>query len=170
MMHPSARSAMPVIRAYAHLLGVSAPKSATWRRFRSEKEDGTLIEHPGAGVGALGYDRGGKRVLYVGERLNVIEYLPHEITHCAWPADITSGPEEEWSSGMLCFEMAWLERLAVTPWARKWLERWKDYAMEGRAKDPAKAYDAERRAKRVVRKYKLPDPWATSRTTSCSPS
>lgn len=40
--------------------------------------------------------------------------LPHEVTHCVWPLeDQDQTPEGEWDSGMLLYELSWLDRLCA---------------------------------------------------------
>lgn len=88
------------------------------------------------------------------------KYLAHEVTHVIWPTRFYSdaGPNEEWDSGMISFELAWLKRLAgETPIGRCAFEEFNAYAYDGA---PIDLEAVERVARKIVRRCKLPDPWA----------
>jgi hypothetical protein len=158
MKRPGLRSAKPILSAYAFILGVSPPKRVSQKRFSFEKSEGSTQEHPGV-YPDIGFDEKNKKVLYVGRAIEAMPFLPHEITHCVWPERV-EGPEDEWESGMICFELAWLERLCTTRWSKEWLVHWADYASEGRPGLEGEVDVCRRQAKKAVLFYGLPDPWA----------
>lgn len=152
-----------VVRPYAVLMGVELRRMT---RAPDPKAGWTL--HPGLQVaynesqravcwfGALGEQRGG---------FSLAVALAHEVTHCVWPVDPAEmsesaiDSEDEWCSGMMAFEMAWLRRLTPRTTAGNALLRpFKTYASEGMGRGAF--LDV---AKRTVREHRLPDPWWGSR-------
>lgn len=86
--------------------------------------------------------------------------LLHETIHCLWPWEEVSGDaEDEWDSGMIAYELAWVRRLLpCTPAGNHLLQVFKFYAMEGK---PGNSQVAK--AREQVRRLGLPDPWVRSK-------
>lgn len=148
-----------LLREYARILGVRVylspevpvgPRRRSWRAhpsvkgfFFSRPERAVRIAHPDLASLALWDDA------------PLGAYAPHEVTHAIWPGRIATSPEEEWASGMMPFEMAWMRRLCTDPNMFRVLA---EYAKDGQEED---GVDAEAAARRVISKHHLPDPWST---------
>lgn len=126
------------------------------KRGRRKPKWATLdyCEHPSLPVAFV---PGQRLVLYWDAGLEL--YLPHEIIHAVWAgSEDFMGPDAEWSEGMIPYEIAWVEKLTVTPAALECLPAWLAYAREGVPLGEQAACLAT--AKRVVKKRGLPSPWS----------
>lgn len=90
-------------------------------------------------------------------------WMPHEATHVVWPWLHDSALE--WDSGMIPFELAWLDRLCgPSPIGREAFDEFVGYAEDGVPGDGG-AYKVMQLpmiiepARAEVRRLKLPDPW-----------
>lgn len=114
----------------------------------------TASVHPTA---AVAFDRAQRAVYFAAPRAHVRLFLPHEVIHVVWPDTHMSGPEEEWDSGMIDYELAWLQRLCTTPRARECLDAWSAYAGEG----GVFGKDTRTKARETVALAGIPSPWST---------
>lgn len=76
---------------------------------------------------------------------------------------VPQDPEEEWESGMISFELAWMRKLApVAPaYAEAMLSELRNYAEEGRPERKL-LIKAERLARSRAALAHLPNPWEAS--------
>lgn len=114
------------------------------------------VEHPGGAPVAFSKRR--KSVYYEPPQDAWLLYLPHEAVHVVWP-DIPVHAGDEWLSGMISYELAWLERLCQTQTERACLDVWQNYANEG-LHEVGDLGDVLEEARYIVALNLLPNPWS----------
>lgn len=163
--------AFRAIGEYARAMGVTVQRSEV--RGKREPKRSVSVAFPGPsrdgedwhpwriwaheGRAETAFNAETRAVIWAGDPRRAAVALLHEVTHARF--GLKDGPEHEWSSGMIPFELAWIDRLEAGNYGRDvgyWAGLWREYAYDGRPKNRG---SANRAARRAVVRLALPDPW-----------
>lgn len=160
-------TAMKIIREYAGLFNVRIQRVSEnqfFEKVRMNFEHGEIEQHPS---GDIAFSKAHRAVLHVGPTREHLMLLPHEITHVMWPGTMPEDPENEWSFGMIPYELAWMKKLCREKGKKgiQCLDAWSYYAHEGAPMEEDMHIMMEK-SKDITQKHQLPNPWISTEDIS----